>query len=165
MATPKQNLEYAALRLLMAVLGTLPRGAAHRLSAMLGSFALLALPRLRSAGLRNLEIAFPDTPQEKRDRILRDSMRNLGRQLGEFCHMPRYTRASIAAIARCEGEEHFLSAQARGKGTLVLTGHVGAWELSSFYHSLLGHPMAMVIRRLDNPKVDRLVNRDRKSVV
>jgi Kdo2-lipid IVA lauroyltransferase/acyltransferase len=43
----------------------------------------------------------------------------------------------------------------------VLTGHLGAWELSSFYHSLMGMPMGMVIRRLDNPLVDMFVNRIR----
>ena len=44
---------------------------------------------------------------------------------------------------------------------LVLTGHLGAWELSSFYHSLVGYPMGLVIRRLDNPLVDEFVNRIR----
>ena len=44
---------------------------------------------------------------------------------------------------------------------MILTGHLGAWELSSFYHSLMGHPMGMVIRRLDNPLIDDLVNRIR----
>ena len=43
----------------------------------------------------------------------------------------------------------------------MLTGHLGAWELSSFYHSLMGYPMGMVIRRLDNPLVDGFVNRIR----
>jgi KDO2-lipid IV(A) lauroyltransferase len=43
----------------------------------------------------------------------------------------------------------------------VLTGHLGAWELSSFHHSLMGFPMGMVIRRLDNPLVDEFVNRIR----
>ena len=46
----------------------------------------------------------------------------------------------------------------RGKGVLVITGHLGAWELSSFYHSLMGHPMGMVIRRLDNRRLDAFVN-------
>ncbi len=49
-------------------------------------------------------------------------------------------------------------ARDRGKGVLIVTGHLGAWELSSFWHSLMGYPMSMVIRRLDNPRVDRLVN-------
>jgi KDO2-lipid IV(A) lauroyltransferase len=39
-----------------------------------------------------------------------------------------------------------------------VTGHLGAWELSSFYHSLMGHPMGMVIRRLDNRRLDEYVN-------
>jgi KDO2-lipid IV(A) lauroyltransferase len=48
---------------------------------------------------------------------------------------------------RTEGLEHFLAAQGKaGKGVLIVTGHLGAWELSSFYHSLMGHPMGMVIR-------------------
>ena len=59
---------------------------------------------------------------------------------------------------RTEGLEHYLAAQARGKGVLIITGHLGAWELSSFYHSLMGHPMGMVIRSLDNRRLDEYVN-------
>jgi KDO2-lipid IV(A) lauroyltransferase len=59
---------------------------------------------------------------------------------------------------RSEGLENYLAAQARGKGVLVVTGHLGAWELSSFYHSLMGYPMGMVIRRLDNRRLDDFVN-------
>ena len=40
---------------------------------------------------------------------------------------------------RYEGLENYLAARAKGKGVLVLTGHLGAWELSSFYHSLMGY--------------------------
>ena len=72
--------------------------------------------------------------------------------------MPRYTPQNTRGWIRTEGIEHFLAAEARGKGVLVLTGHLGAWELSSFYHSLMGHPMGMVIRRLDNRPLDEFVN-------
>jgi KDO2-lipid IV(A) lauroyltransferase len=72
--------------------------------------------------------------------------------------MPYYTLEEASHFIRYEGLEHFLAARDRGKGVLVLTGHIGAWELSSFYHSLAGYPMSMVIRRLDNPLVDRFVN-------
>jgi len=47
--------------------------------------------------------------------------------------------------------------RAKGKGVLFLTGHLGGWELSSFAHSLHGHPLQIVMRGLDNPLVDRLV--------
>jgi KDO2-lipid IV(A) lauroyltransferase len=72
--------------------------------------------------------------------------------------MPRYTARNTHNWIRTEGLEHYLAAQARGKGVLVLTGHLGVWELSSFYHSLMGHPMGLVIRRLDNRKLDDFVN-------
>jgi len=55
--------------------------------------------------------------------------------------------ANTANWIRYEGLERFLAAEADGKGVFIVTGHMGAWELSSFYHSLMGHPMGMVIRR------------------
>ena len=75
--------------------------------------------------------------------------------------MSRYTPANTQDSIRTEGLNHYLAAQARGKGVLIVTGHLGAWELSSFYHSLMGHPMGMVIRRLDNRRLDDYVNRIR----
>ena len=64
----------------------------------------------------------------------------------------------MSSIVTYEGLEYFQQASSKGKGVLVLTGHLGAWELSSFFHATMGFPMGMVIRRLDNPLVDRYVN-------
>jgi KDO2-lipid IV(A) lauroyltransferase len=72
--------------------------------------------------------------------------------------MRKYTPQNTASFIRYEGLDHYLAARESGRGVLILTGHLGAWELSSFYHSLMGYPMSMVIRRLDNELVDRLVN-------
>jgi KDO2-lipid IV(A) lauroyltransferase len=115
--------------------------------------------RLRRVGRRNLELAFPDLSTVEREEILRKEYRHLGWLLAEFCQMSSYTREYTSRMIRYEGLEHYLAARERGKGVLVLTGHLGAWELSSFYHSLAGYPMGMVIRRLDNPLVDSLVNK------
>ena len=104
---------------------------------------------------------FPARQQGERQQILRKLYRNLGWLLAEFCQMPGYTRAKVEGFIRYDGLEHYQAARDLGKGVLILTGHLGAWELSSFYHSLMGYPMSLVIRRLDNPLVDRLVNRIR----
>jgi KDO2-lipid IV(A) lauroyltransferase len=72
--------------------------------------------------------------------------------------MTRYTAENTRNWMRTEGLEHYLTAQARGKGVLIITGHLGAWELSSFYRSLMGHPMGMIIRNLDNRRLDAYVN-------
>jgi Kdo2-lipid IVA lauroyltransferase/acyltransferase len=154
----RQKMEYWLVLAVARSLGMMPRGLARMVAGALAGAVYLALGRLRRVGVRNLEMALPELAQKERKRILRGVYRSLGWQLVEFCRMPRYTAQHTRNWIRTEGLEHFNAAQARGKGVLVLTGHLGAWELSSFYHSLMGQPMGMVIRRLDNRLLDDFVN-------
>src|SRR5277367_6083851 len=157
----RRRLEFALVWTVVKLLGLPPRRTARALGALVGRIALLLTPRLRRTGDLNLRLAFPQKTAAERQQILRKLYRNLGWLLAEFCQMPRYTPEQTGRFIRYEGLDHYLAARDRGKGVLVLTGHLGAWELSSFYHSLAGYPMGMVIRRLDNPLVDALVNRIR----
>lgn len=160
-ATLRERVEFALVWILVRLMALLPRGVARGLGAAIGWVAYQTLARLRRVGFRNLQLAFPEMEAEERERTLRTLYRNLGWLLAEFCLMPGYTAEEASRFIRYEGLENYLQARDRGKGVLVLTGHLGAWELSSFYHSLMGYPMAMVIRRLDNPLVDAFVNRIR----
>jgi len=157
----RERAEFAAVWAMVHLLGALPRDLARAVGAAIGGMAYRTLSRLRRVGARNLELAFPNLSQRERERILKEVYRNLGWLLAEFCLMSGYTAEEASRFIRYEGLENYLRARDRGKGVLVLTGHLGAWELSSFYHSLMGYPMGMVIRRLDNPLVDRFVNRIR----
>ena len=154
----RERLEFIAVWSLVKLLGLPPRSIARALGAGVGKLARVLTPRLRRAGHRNLQLAFPQKSEEEREQILRKLYRNLGWLLAEFCQMPHYTPKQTARFIRYDGLENYLKARDQGKGVLILTGHLGAWELSSFYHSLMGYPMSIVIRRLDNPLVDRLVN-------
>jgi Kdo2-lipid IVA lauroyltransferase/acyltransferase len=154
----RQRLEFGLVWFLVKLMGLLPHDLARKVGAAIGGLAYVATPRLRRVGLRNLELAFPEKPEAERESILRAMYRQLGWQLAEFCHMPGYSLERANQFIRYEGLENYLRASDRGKGVLVLTGHLGAWEMSSFYHSLAGHPMGMVIRKLDNPWVNGFVN-------
>ena len=158
-ATAKHRAEYVALRLLVGALAVLPRPLARRVGAKVAVQLGRRVRGLRKVGRRNLQIAFPEWAASQREAVLDRMFRNLGWLVAEFAHMPKYS-ADFAQnqLMRYEGLEHYTSAMDRGRGVLVLTGHLGAWELSSFVHSLLGRPMSMVIRRLDNPLVDAYVN-------
>ncbi len=147
--------------LLVRGLGILPRSAARAIGALVGALAYTLFGRLRRVGLQNLTLAYPSWTAAQREATLKKVYRNLGYQLAEFCLMGRYTADQATKFIEYDGLEHYLAARARGKGVLVVTGHLGAWELSSFYHSLVGYPMGLVIRRLDNPLVDEFVNRIR----
>jgi KDO2-lipid IV(A) lauroyltransferase len=154
----RQRLEFIVVWVLVRALGALPRNWARAVGAGLGTLTFALSGRLRRTGERNLEIAYPENGAEWRSRTLRQLYRNLGLHLAEFCRMSHYTPDGTHSFIRYAGLEHYLVARDRGRGVLVVTGHLGLWELSSFYHSLMGYPMSMVIRRLDNPLVDRLVN-------
>jgi KDO2-lipid IV(A) lauroyltransferase len=154
----RERIEYGLVRAVVGVLGRMPRGLARLLAETIAIAFYWAHGRLRLVGMRNLELGLPEISVVERKRILRGVYRHLGWQLVEFCRMTRYTAENTRNWIRTEGLEHYLAAQARGKGVLIVTGHLGAWELSSFYHSLMGYPMGMVIRRLDNRLLDGYVN-------
>ena len=139
----------------------LPRPVARCAGFVLaGSFYTLHR-RLIRVGMHNLRLAFPEQPEAWRRRQLRRLYGHLGRQLAEFCHFPRDRRERLADWFETEGLEHFLNARAAGRGVLILTAHLGGWEISSFAHSLQGYPIKFIVRPLDNRYLDRMVNRYR----
>src|ERR1035437_6290776 len=154
----RKNLEYRLMRTVAGVLGWVPRGLARLVAGGIAFSCYWAHGRLRPVGMRNLDLGLPELSEAERKRILRGVYRHLGWQLVEFCRMSRYTAENTRNWINTEGLEHYLAAKARGNGVLIVTGHLGTWELSSFYHSLMGYPMGMVIRRLDNRLLDEYVN-------
>jgi KDO2-lipid IV(A) lauroyltransferase len=157
----RTTLEYVAARTVLTGLRCLPRTFAVATGRGLGRLAYRFGGRLQRTGLRNLELAFPDLSEPERARILRGCFLNLGRLLGEVSHFPRATPESLRALIECEGLEHLEAARARGRGVILFTGHLGAWELSSFALSAFGYPMSFLVRRIDNPLVEQLIEKTR----
>ena len=153
----RERLEYWIVWFWVKAVGFLPRPLARATGISLGLIVYLLYGRLRRVGMRNLTLAFPEMERRDRRRILRGTYISLGRQLAEVCLFPRYTRDNVGQIVVYEGFENFERAFAKGKGVLFLTAHLGAWELSAFAHSLQGHPLAIVMRSLDNARVDHLI--------
>jgi Kdo2-lipid IVA lauroyltransferase/acyltransferase len=122
----------------------------------------LALPRLRRVAMRNLELAYPDKTPAERKVIVDEVFRSIARLLYAFARFPRINRENISQWIRYEGLEHYLEAKKRGHGVLFATAHLGNWELSAFAHGLMTEPMNVVIRPLDNPAADRLVEQRRQ---
>ena len=149
-------IEYAAAWTILKIVSLAPRAFALRAGQAVGALAYAVLRRLRRHAEINLRLAFPDLDESERGRIRRGVFRNLGRLLGEVSQFPRLNRENISSIVVYEGLENFLSAVAEGRGVILLTGHIGAWELSVYAHSIYGHPMSFLARRIDNPLVERL---------
>jgi KDO2-lipid IV(A) lauroyltransferase len=157
----RESLEYLAVWTILKTLGALPRDLARGLAATVASALYAMLPKLRRTAEFNLRLAFPEWDATQRRSAIRGMVRNLGWMAAEFARFPKYTRENIEEVVVLDGHENFLNGQRRGNGVLYLTGHIGAWELSSFAHALYGFPLHYMARPLDNSKVDALVNRYR----
>jgi KDO2-lipid IV(A) lauroyltransferase len=154
-------LEYATARVVLSGLGLMPRALAVATGRGLSRIAYGLSDRLRLTGFRNLELAFPEMSEDERKRILLGCFKNLGRLLGEFSQLPRATPESLHRIIECRGLENLEAAQARGRGVILFTGHLGAWELSSFALSAFGYPINFLVRRIDNPLVEQMIEKMR----
>jgi len=122
----------------------------------------LAVPRLRRTALRNLELAYPEKSLAERQAIADEVFRSIARLLETFARFPQMNRKNISRWIRYEGLEHYLEAKKAGRGILVATAHFGNWELSAFAHAFMTEPMHIMIRPLDNPAIDRLVEQQRQ---
>lgn len=144
---------YLLVRALLGLLAGLPFGAA--LAAARGLIRLLdrAIPRYRRIALRNLEIAGFGARADLVDALFG----HLSRMLVVFAKLPRMDRDRIHEWIRYEGFEHYAEAKRRGRGVLFATGHLGNWELSAAAHGFMTEPMNVIVRPLDNRRLDRLV--------
>ena len=152
------RLEYWAVCLVLGTLRILPRRAAFALGIVYASILDKAVPRLRRIAYRNLSWALPDADARS---ITDGVFRSIGRLLATFSRFPTLNRSNISDWIRYEGLEHFHQAKRRGRGVLFATAHMGNWELSAFAHGLMTEPMHVVVRPLDNPLIDRLVESGR----
>lgn len=154
-------LEFLPASILFRWLAWLPAGPALRFSEAVASAARRWTPRWSAIADQNLRIAFPDWSTEDRERTIAGCYRNLGRVVWALARAHRFDKANISDWIRYEGYEHYQNALHQGRGVLFLTAHLGCWELSSNAHALFGNPMTVLVRPLDNPLLDRLVERRR----
>lgn len=157
----REWIEYAAAWLGLKALGVLPRSAARFVGAAFAAIAYRLRTPLRRAAQTNLQIAFPEWSDKKRDEVIRRMVRQVGWMAAEFSQLPKYSRKNIEDIVVIDGFENFDAAKRAGKGVLFLTGHMSAWELSSFAHALYGYPLHFLVRPVSNRRIDALVNRYR----
>ena len=158
MLAMREWVEYVAAWTGLKTLGLLPRPMARGVGAAFAMAAYRLRPPLRRAAMLNLRLAFPDWDDARRQHATRGMVRQIGWMAGEFSQFPKYNREKIEGIVTVEGFEHFECARRRGKGVLLLTGHMSAWELAPFAHALYGYPLHFLVRPIANQRVDVLIN-------
>jgi Kdo2-lipid IVA lauroyltransferase/acyltransferase len=156
-----QRLQLAGILLVELCARSLPPAAVPAVAGGLGALWHLADPGRRGVVAENLRIAFGDrlAPRE-RARLERAAFSALLQVFLEVLMLPRLLRRprDLERRVRLHGDWRALWADACAhRGGLLVTGHLGNWELGGRCLGLYGVPARAVMRSFGNPLVDRHV--------
>jgi KDO2-lipid IV(A) lauroyltransferase len=111
----------------------------------------------RRLALDHLQFAFGATLSDAaRHEIARMAFRNAARCFIEVAKFEQL-RPSLDAYCTVEGWHYWDEVRAHGRGAVVVTGHIGNWELMAGYFAVRGVPIAAIARRINDPRLNRLM--------
>lgn len=149
-------LEYLGLRLFCAGLNLAPINVNLRIARRLGRLWWRWVKRSRQRACQNVRRSFPDAAEAWVNRVARASLEHFIMMGVEMLTTPRLLRfrnyTDYVHVGRMDRLMRVLLA---GEGVILLTGHLGNWELLGYTLGLLGFNATAVARRFDNPFVDR----------
>lgn len=154
----KSHLEYLLFSAIAGLVRALPLRAVRRLAKWIARACFVALPVRKSITLRNLRQAYPDRDDAFIRRIARASYEGLVTTILELMWTPRLKDIDLETVIRFVNREVVEEAIRRGKGVVLMSGHLGNWEwLCIGAARLLGRSFTVIVHPLHNPRVDALV--------
>lgn len=159
-------LVYLLVRGFFLVLAILPRRLARRFCRLIADLIYLIDEKHRRIGLINLSLAFPNESVPWRRRVLWDSFRQQGDHAVELSRLESLSLDEVRRRIPYEpgrGIENYLEARKQGRGVIFVTAHISAWEILPAAHAAHGYPLSFVVRPLDNPLLDRWLERLRSQ--
>jgi KDO2-lipid IV(A) lauroyltransferase len=149
-------------RLLMAtisLLGILPLWGARWVARRMGRLAWFIIPRAKSVGMCNLDLAYGDqfTYAQKKAIIL-ESLENMAIVAVEFPHTPRLHGGFLEKTVEVRGVEHL-----RGGPRILVGAHIGNWEWLAPIVGGLGFKIAEIVRPLEHRALDAYIENTRRT--
>lgn len=164
---PYRYLLYLGLELLRHLVLILPRRANYAVATALGVLSYRFLPKEQAKIARHLEEAFGNKKSaDEIDKLGKGAFVNLAKSAIDVLWFPKLNRKRIEGLVYLErGTGKIDQALARGNGAIVLTGHIGNWELLASYFRFLGYPGCLVGRRIYYEPFNRLLVSLRKKAL
>jgi len=159
------RIEYAALLGLAFWARLLPRRLSLESGRYLGRLACLLQPKRRRQADENMRLALPEVSEDERREKVRQVFEHTGISAIEMLRLNLFRSKSddLQRYFDLVGMDHLRDALALGRGVLVLTGHVGFWEVGNYTQPEQGFPFDVVAKPMKNPLSDRYITRLRES--
>jgi KDO2-lipid IV(A) lauroyltransferase len=157
-------MEFLAYRGLVGLLQRLPEGLSLRLGEGVGWMIGVVLRIRWGTVLEHLSFAFPEKDARWRRKVARASFRHLGRESVATFRMGGKDAAWIRDRTEMVGFEAMDEALQEGRGLVVVTGHLGNWEMGGASIAAWGVSLDVIAQRQRNPLFDVDITRNRESL-
>jgi Kdo2-lipid IVA lauroyltransferase/acyltransferase len=163
--TLSHRAEYYTMRATVAGLRALSWDAACKIGESLGSLGYRPLGIRKRVVERQIAAAFPDLSRNAVMGLARESYAHLGRTFIETALLETLGKKGLLELFETvENWELVEEVMAGGKGAVMVTGHIGNWELAGAYVAARGIPLDAIVRGMANPLFDAFINRTREGI-
>lgn len=159
-----QYVGYLLVRFFCFVVAILPKNVMYKLADILGLFAYYADRKHRNIVINNLRYVFEDKYKDKEiKKIAKDVFKNQSKNLFEFLLFPRISEEDIKNMMFVENIEYIDEALSYGRGVILISAHLGNWELGLMRLAIQNYILNVVIRPISDKKMDEFVKNIRKA--
>jgi KDO2-lipid IV(A) lauroyltransferase len=163
--TLSHRAEYYAMRATIGGLRALSWERACKMGEKLGALGYRPLGIRKRVVERQIAAAFPDLSPPAVKNLARESYEHLGRTFIESALLDSLGPDGLQQLVETvEGWEEIEDVMSKGKGAVLVTGHIGNWELAGAYVAARGIPLDAIVRGMANPLFEAYINHTRETM-
>ncbi|MBI5143832.1 MAG: lysophospholipid acyltransferase family protein [Candidatus Omnitrophica bacterium] len=134
----------------------LPVTVSYRIACMIADVYQYVSEKDRDAVLNNLKTVLGNEPHsdEELTKMAKEVFRNFAKYLVDFFRFSKVDLRFIRRFVKIEGLNNIDEARSRGKGAILLSAHIGNWELGGFVLAMIGYPISAVVLTHQNKKIN-----------
>lgn len=150
----RREVQYFFVVLLRTIFCFLPRKIGLRIGEILGMIGFIILREERNTTIKNLKNVF-----EKNEREILNMGRSvfceLGKNAVDAIRLLKMNSFDIERLVSVRGIEKFDLEMKKGKGIVVVTGHIGCWEMIPAFFAGRGYPVCVIARSLYDERLNK----------
>jgi len=154
----RHDLAWLAVKAAVGFFRMLPRRAALAAGSGIGRLAPYLDRRDYRLAVEHLRIAFGNEKSEEEiRRLARETFRHVAMNFVDVARLGIMSPEEIERVCVPHGIDRLRNAIEQGNGVIGLTSHTGCWELLGAYIAVIGVPIAVIARKLYDPRLEELL--------
>ncbi|MBM4166170.1 MAG: hypothetical protein FJ218_04520 [Ignavibacteria bacterium] len=158
----RYQLEFLGYKFLEVILNKIPISSVQVIGKICGRFFYHLLSSRKKIAEKNLQTAFPEKSKNEVRILTRCSFENIGMTIFEFLRLKKTSIEQLEKTILFDDSNFFSKIHSKKNGAVLLSGHIGNWELLAARVGVsLSHPLIVIIKTQHNEKVNKEINRIR----